>query len=525
MSKKSIIILIVVILVVVIGVFQIFGKSKTPQYETVKVERGDLAQTVDATGKIESAQNLSLHFEAMGRVSKIYVEEGEEVKDGDWLANLSLTELNSAVAQAEATLNQKLAGATDQQIAVAQKQVDSAQITLDQADKTLQETVDLAQKSLEAKYSYALTALDDAYIKIYNADSAVTTIQQTYFYSSSQESLRVRDEEKYNIEEPMNQVKTYIDAAKSSNKQEDIDAAVSQMVAVLSKVLSSLTVVRDVCTNSAYGSVVTSADKTNLDNQKAYISTAQTTISSLQNDISVLKTQNNNNISKAEATVASAQAALEVQQANYNSLIAPPREVDLAFYRAALDQAIANRNKAVIRAPIDGVVTKIYKKEGESVSTAEAMIDMLSPHYEIEVDVPETDVVKISTNDEAEITLDALGKDVKFSGKVVMIDLASTEIQDVVYYKVKVTLDDNNDERVKSGMTANILIKTDFRSNILYVSSRGVLSKDGTKYVRVLENGQIVEKEVVLGMKGDDGNVEILSGAEQGDEVVLKTLD
>jgi RND family efflux transporter MFP subunit len=525
MSKKSIIILVIVILVVIIGAFQIFGKPKTPQYETVKAERGDLAQTVDATGKIESAQNLSLHFEAMGRVSKIYVEEGDEVKDGDWLANLSLTELNSAVAQAEATLNQKLAGATAEQIAVAQKQVDSAQLTLDQAEKTLLDTTDLARKSLDAKYSYALTALDDAYIKIYNADSVVTTIQQTYFYSNGQESLRVRDEEKYNIEEPMNQVKTYIDSAKSSNKQEDIDSAISQMIATLSKVLNSLTVVRDICTNSSYGSIVTSADKTSLDNQKAYISTAQTTMSSLQNDISVLKTQNNNNINQAESAVATAQAALEVQQANYNSLIAPPREVDLAYYRAALDQALANRNKAVIRAPIDGIVTKIYKKEGESISTTETMVEMLSPHYEIEVDIPETDVVKISANDEAEITLDALGKDVKFSGKVITIDLASTEIQDVVYYKVKVTLDENNDERVKPGMTANILVKTDFRSNILYLPSRGVLTRDGTKYVRVLENGEIVEKEVVLGMKGDDGNVEILSGVEQGDEVVLKSLD
>ncbi len=238
-----------------------------------------------------------------------------------------------------------------------------------------------------------------------------------------------------------------------------------------------------------------------------------------------MKTQNNNNINQAEAAVATAQAALEVQQANYNSLIAPSREVDLAYYRAALDQAIANRNKAVIKAPIDGVVTKIYKKEGESISTAETMIEMLSPHYEIEVDIPETDVVKVSTDDEAEITLDALGKDVKFSGKVIRVDLSSTEIQGVVYYKVKVTLDENNDERVKPGMTANILINTDFRFNTLYLPNRVVLAKNETKYVRVLENGEIVEKEVVLGMKGDDGNVEILSGVEQGEEIVLKVLN
>jgi len=145
------------------------------------VERGNLTQTVEATGKIESAQNLSLHFETIGRVSNVYVKEGEEVKSGDFLANLSLIEFNAAVAQAEAVLNQKLAGATEEQIAIAQKQVESAQTALDQANKTLQDTIDLAQKSLDAKYAYALTALDDAYIKIYNAYSVANSIQQTYF--------------------------------------------------------------------------------------------------------------------------------------------------------------------------------------------------------------------------------------------------------------------------------------------------------------------------------------------------------
>ncbi len=524
MSKKNIIIISVVAIFIIIVAFQVFGKSGSPQYETAKVERGNLTQTVEATGKIESAQNLSLHFETIGRVSNVYVKEGEEVKSGDFLANLSLIEFNAAVAQAEAVLNQKLAGATEEQIAIAQKQVESAQTALDQANKTLQDTIDLAQKSLDAKYAYALTALDDAYIKIYNAYSVANSIQQTYFFNNSQEGLRVREEEKYNIEEPMNRAKECIDIAKSTKSKDDIDIAISQTITVLNKILNSLTVIRDICSKSVYDLIISSADKASLDSQKISVSATQTAISSLQNDINLLKTQNESNINKARAAVDSAQAAFEVQKANYNSLIAVPRDVDIAYYRAALDQAIANRNKAIIRAPINGVITKIYKKEGESISTAETMIEMVSPHYEIEVDVPETDVVKIALNNEVEVTLDALGKDVKFSGKVTEVDLASTEIQGVVYYKVRVAIDNSNDERMKPGMTANVLIKTGFRPDILYLSSRGVLSRDGTKYVRVLEKGKIVEKDVILGMKGDNGNVEVLSGVEEGDEIVLKVL-
>jgi RND family efflux transporter MFP subunit len=521
-SKKQLIISIIVIIVLIIIGFTVFGGKKASLYETVKVEKGDLAQTVDASGKIQSAQDLSLHFETIGKVSRVYVKEGDEVKAGQWIANLSLTELNSAVAQAEATLNQRLAGATPEQIAVSQKQVDSAQVALDQANKTLEETKDLAQKNLTAKYSYAQTTLDDAYIKIYNAYNTVNILQRTYFSSNTQESLRVKAEFKYNIEDPMNAVKTYIDSAKT---EDQIELAVSKMTTTLNQVLGALTVIREICSNTSYDSTISSADKTNLDLQKSYISTVQTSVSSLGSEINILKTTNQKNISVAESGVATAKVALEVQKASYNSLTATPREVDVAYYRAVLDQAKANRNKAIIYAPIDGIVTKINKKEGESISTAEAMIEMLSPHYEIDVDIPETDVVKISLNDDAEITLDALGKDVKFMGKIINIDPASTDIQGVVYYKVKVSLIDNNDIRVKSGMTANVVVNTDSRTNILYLPSRAVLSKDGDqKYVRVLVNNQITEKDVVLGMKGDNGIIEIVSGVNQGDEIVLKSL-
>jgi RND family efflux transporter MFP subunit len=525
-SKKILIIISSFLIIAIIAIVSmVFSNKNNAQYETVNVEKGILVQTVDVSGKIESVENLSLHFETMGKVSKVYVKEGEEVKTGQWLANLSLTELNAAVAQAEATLNQKLAGATPEQIEIAQKQVDSAQLTLDQANKTLADTKELSVKNTEAKYSYAQNALDEAYIKTYNAYNVVNLIQKNYFSGNTQESLKVKYELKYNIEYPMNNIKTDIDNAKQTKKEEDIEAAVSKMELTLNQILNSLTTVRDVCNNSSYDLIITSTDKSNLDLQKSYISTSQTAISALKNEINVLKTQNQTNISQAEASVASAQAALDLQKASYNSLIAVPREVDIAYYRAVLDQAKANRNKAIIYAPINGIITKVSKKEGESISTAEIMIEMLSPHYEIDVDVPETDVVKISLNDEVEITLDALGKDVKFIGKVINIDPASTEIQGVVYYKVKINLDENNDERVKPGMTANAIINTDFKENVLYIPNRAVLSKNGdSKYVRVLENGNIVEKDVVLGIKGDDGLIEIISGINEGDEIILKSL-
>lgn len=509
-SKKTWIIIAAVVIVLIIAFSFLSGGKKTSKYETVKAERGNLVQTVDATGNVESANDLSLHFDGMGIVENVRVKEGDTVRAGQWLANLSLSQLNAGVAQAQAALDQKLAGATTEQINVAQKQVESAQVAFNDAQT-------LANNNLSAKYTYALNVLDDSYIKMYNAYTAVDAIKTAHFQANDQESLNVRNNEEYQIRVPRDEAKAAIDIAKASLKNEDIDNALSVTVTFLNKILTGLTAVRSSCDSALYQGVVTATEKASLDTQKAYISTAQTTASSLKNDIAVLKIQNANSLNAAKA-------ALDLQQANYDSLVAKPRDVDIAYYQAALDQAIASRNKAIIYAPIEGVITKVNKKKGELISSSEAMIEMLSPHYEIDVDIPETDVVKLKTGNDVTITLDALGSDVKFIGSVLSIDPASTNIQDVVYYKVKVGIDDKNADSFKPGMSADVLIKTDSRDNVLYIPYRAVLSRTDTneKYVRVLKDDKVVEKTVELGLKADDGQVEILSGISEGDVIVLK---
>ena len=144
---------------------------------------------------------------------------------------------------------------------------------------------------------------------------------------------------------------------------------------------------------------------------------------------------------------------------------------------------------------------------------------MVSPYYEVKVDVPETDVSKLSVGDSAEITLDAFGSDTQFSGKIISIDPASTEIQDVVYYRVRIALD-QSDKDARPGMTANVTIVTERRSGALFIPFRAVRS-NGSRYVRVLENGLVREVPITLGMRADEGKVEVLEGLSEGQRVVV----
>jgi len=74
--------------------------------QLVEVVRGDLIVSISGSGSIEVANEVKLAFGVGGRIDKIYVEEGDNVTDGDALAKLDTDALELALAQAQAALEQ-----------------------------------------------------------------------------------------------------------------------------------------------------------------------------------------------------------------------------------------------------------------------------------------------------------------------------------------------------------------------------------------------------------------------------------
>jgi HlyD family secretion protein len=177
-----------------------------------------------------------------------------------------------------------------------------------------------------------------------------------------------------------------------------------------------------------------------------------------------------------------------------------------------------------VRAPIAGVVTKIEKQAGEFIAASEPLLHLLSPNYEILVDVPETDVAKLltSTTTMAEFTVDAFGDEARFKARVLSVEKKSTEIQDVVYYQVRLSVELGLEARpFKAGMTVNVTIETDRRENALVIPRRAVKTKPGGKFVSVLQGKTEAEKTVQLGLIGSAGMVEVQAGLEEGELVVV----
>ncbi len=123
--------------------------------QSVKVVRGDLKVTVSGSGNLEVSNEIKLAFGVGGRVDKIYVEEGDEVSQGDVLAKLETDALELALARSKVAYTQAQVAVTQAEVAVTQAQVawQTAEYNLNQAlelytwpeIKTMQADVDEAK--------------------------------------------------------------------------------------------------------------------------------------------------------------------------------------------------------------------------------------------------------------------------------------------------------------------------------------------------------------------------------------------
>ena len=94
-----------VIIVIVVGlVAATRGSTKIDPSKLAKVERGDLAKSVVATGKIEPITNVEVKSKASGIVQKLLVDYGDPVKKGQVLAELDKEQILDEVDQQKASL-------------------------------------------------------------------------------------------------------------------------------------------------------------------------------------------------------------------------------------------------------------------------------------------------------------------------------------------------------------------------------------------------------------------------------------
>jgi HlyD family secretion protein len=546
-SKWLWVIVVIILVIVVVGFFNANSKNKVT-YTTVEAVMQNIKQTVDVTGTIESADNIDLNFASSGTLKELLVKVGDQVKINQKLASLAAGDTASQVANAQASLDiaksdleQLLAGASGEDIKVTEEGVVKAKIAY---QKTQDDLADLAKTRDQAMTDLKATTLDTMHNKYFIAQYALDIVYDvimdneadTYLYVSNVSYLTAAKNYYDSSKVKYNNFAGLLAKAEQTESQEDILKAADYFKDTLDEISKTLTKTFDVMlvtvVNSEYTTTAISNFKTSLNTQSAAINAA---ISAVQTDISNLRTQDlyyQTQITAYNNNVASALNNLNLAQAQLDLKKAPPRSFEIEAARARVRQAQANLSKylndfaeTTIKAPVDGIITKINFDLGEKTSLAEPVISMIGlSQLQIEVDVPESDISKIMVGDNVEITLGALSNDRVFKGTVTFIDPASTVIDGVVYYKVKVTFNEK-DETIKSGMTADLVIATATKENVLAIPSRAIIYREGKKYVQVLGNDdkRVTEKEVSIGLIGDDGMAEVLSGVQVSEKVITFT--
>ncbi len=544
--------------------------SDQTAYETAAVARRDLREEVSVTGEVQPTEEVQLAFEVGGKVAAVNVDVGDVVTGGQVLATLDsaavLAQLDSVRAAAAAAqsvskeyelallserarLDELKLGTRPEEILVSETKRANAVQALSDAQNNLAAVRQKGEQDLANLYLGAADVLNEAYVSANDALVKYTDVMFSNTYSSKNELVFIvlSQQNKNNAEDSRGDA--YASVQQLSQLLLNPHATPAEIDEFLLSALDHLSVVQEFLSylNIALADSF-SVEASTLATYKSNVSAARTgvvaSISAINKQIqsiaaqkatntqSVTVAQNQvndaqNAVSLAESELALKRSGTLPEQIRAQEAKVQQAEVVLESQQARVNQAWAEVQRIsaqldsyFLRSPLNGIVSRRDARTGEIIGANVHVITVISQAaYEIVANVPEADIAKIRLGDVATLTLDAYSDADIFTATVVEIDPAQTKIEGVTTYKVTLQFT-QEDNRIRSGMTANVVLVTELRDDVLAVPQRAVVTRNGDIFVRFLHNKLPVEQPVTLGLFSYDGFVEIKSGLNEGDLVI-----
>ncbi|HEX6466885.1 MAG TPA: efflux RND transporter periplasmic adaptor subunit [Terriglobales bacterium] len=190
---SMIVILVVVIGAVILGATR--GSTKIDPSKIATVDQGDLAKSVVATGKIEPVTKVEVKSKASGIVTKLLVDAGDHVKEGQVLAELDKDELRAQVNESKAALSAAEANLHASEADYERSKVDANSPDVPLLQRAYERAADMAKSGVvsqsaledaEKNYELAVNKRDTARAqmlvnkaKIAQAEAQVTQLRAT----------------------------------------------------------------------------------------------------------------------------------------------------------------------------------------------------------------------------------------------------------------------------------------------------------------------------------------------------------
>ena len=571
LMRPKIIIPVIVLAIAGGSVAAIISTQNNVEYKTLTVSQQYISQGVDISGTVVPTYRADLAFEHMGRVASIQAKVGSQVQEGDILATLDNTELKTQLTSKQASrtryisqlaeqraikdseqakLNELLRGARVEEITLAQTKVANAKNTEYDAKADLSSTKSKATVDLNNIYDNTEDITNDAFTKVDNAinqqiDSLFeddnTLDPELSFTVSNSDAKDNAEKQRVEAGYALNRLSNWTTITTTEHEALDtILANTESDLKIVRSFLNTLTLAVNSAINLSQATRDDYHNKINI--ARNNINTELSDVNTQLQKISAQKAINETNIVTKTVALTTAKNATLIAQNELDLLLSGTPQEQLDAQKARVNQAmsaiasqealivqtdaeIVNINtqiaQTIMKSPFTGTITVIDIEVGETVALNTPVITLISGlDLEVDANIPEIYIASISVGDPAYITLDAYGENEFFDARITAIDPAETIVGGVPTYTTTFEFT-KLDPRIKPGMTATISITVKESFNALTIPASALQFTENGAEVMVLEDGKIVPRSVTTGIRSIDGNIEILTGVEMGNEIII----
>ncbi len=472
--KNKYVLLGLAVLAIIVLFFAFKGGSA--KSESVTLKRGDFVKTTSVSGKVVASESVDLSFETGGTVAAVYRKAGDHVARGAVIASLNASDIRASRDKAAADLL-----------------AEQAELSKLKKSGSFDAQTDADKQKLVNSIISAYTKSDDAIrnkVDQYFRDSTLSNPRISYTFYDSVNKAGEIGALRADIEKTLKNFQSLVSGLNTSNYSPTILSNAKRYIREVKDFLDKLApAVNTFDTGS-------NLSQTTADKYKSDLSTARFSINESIEDITSF-----------ESALQGGVADIEVQEARVKAAEASVRGYD------------ADLGKMAIVAPFAGVVSMQDAKVGQAVGANTKVASLISESLQVEVFIPEISLPGIALGNSATVVLDAY-TDKTFKATVIHIDPAETEKDGVSNYKVRLSIEDA-DKSIVPGLTSDVFIETEKKSDILSLPVRATVTQDEKTYVYKKVEKDYVKTEVVLGSKDGKGNAEVISGVMAGDVILL----
>ena len=497
-SKKKIITITIAVAVVIIflcvGVYVLrskvneeFGSSDSSNVESAEVTTGSISTTVSGSGTLADEDSEEVDIPASIEVTEIFVETGDEVEEGTLLASVNQASVLSAMADVQAeidTVDAEIAEAADEEI-----------------DDTITTSVAGRVKVIYAEADDSVTSVmsENGALMLLSLDGYMAVDVETEELSAG-DSVTVTDED-------------------GTEYTGTVDSVVNDTAVIL---------VAD--SKITYGETVTVTDDgTEIGTGTLYIH-KQLAITGYAGTVESISVSLNESVDADDELLTLTDTTYST---NYETLLNERED-----YEEELQTLVKIYKEGAIYAEISGTITEATTgsssdsdtsadavstsngDDGTSTGDSQAAISICpGTTMTITISVDESDILSLSEDQEAEVTIDSLG-DETYTGTVTEIETTGSSDSGVTSYTAEITID--KADGMLSGMSASVVITIEGVENALLIPEEALHETSSTAYVYTSydedsgEFGDMVE--VTVGISNGT-YVEITDGLSEGDMV------